>query len=252
MGYAPGTCVRGRAVCLVGLLLCGCQKPPVTWSDVVYSQEIPERGTGAKLEVPDSAACVSTVRHADIPGEIQTVWWSIRPDSSAVLRYSSSTNADWQPVITVDTTDRSRMGCNRPAPAIAADREGRLYVAYFLEQATGPGIFFVHRMDAAGFHDPVSIAYGKRPSEVSVAAEGDRVVVAYEEPNAERGQIWVALSGSMGHLFEYRGPVSGASELSRHPEIQLHGTKLEVSWLELIQSDSSGRTRRAHSTGTWK
>jgi hypothetical protein len=130
--------------------------------------------------------------------------------------------------------------------------EGRLYVAYFLEQATGPGIFFVHRMDATGFHDPVSIAYGKRPSEVSLATEGDRVVVAYEEPNAERGQIWVALSGSMGHLFEYRGPVSGASELSRHPEVQLHGTKLEVSWLELIQSDSSGRTRRARTTGTWK
>jgi hypothetical protein len=107
-------------------------------------------------------------------------------------------------------------------------------------------------MDDTGFHDPMSIAYGKRASAVSIASAGDKVAVAFEEPNAERGQIWVALSRSMGHLFEYRGPVSSAPEMSRRPHVLLHGTKLEVSWLELVQSDSSGKTRLAKRTGNWE
>ena len=240
-------------LCILALSAFACRADPVSWSDVSYSAGVSAAtGTNESISVPDTAACKSTARSFSVGTDRHTVWWSIRPDSSSVLRYASMRGNAWTPPVAVDTTDRSRLGCSRPAPAIAADTEGRIYAAYFLEQATGAGIFFVHRMDNAGFHDPVSIAYGNRPSEVSVATEGDRVAVAYEEPNAERGQIWIALSGTMGHLFEYRGPVSGASELSRHPAVQLRGTMLEVSWIERIQSDSSGRTRRARSTGTWK
>ncbi len=235
------------------LAITACKHGPVEWSDVAYksvdSSAMPE---GSAITLPDSAGCVSTAHSFRTGDETHVMWWSVRRDSSATLMYSSSTNGQWKPSITVDTTDRGRYGCDRPGPGLAADAGGRIYAAYFLEQSTGAGIFFVHRMDSSGFHDPVSIAYGKRPSAVSVTSQGDKVSVAFEEPNAERGQIWVALSASMGHLFEYRGPVSGASEVARHPKVQLDGTKLEVSWLELVQSDSSGRMRLAKRTGTWK
>lgn len=229
-----------------------CRQDPISWSEVSYG---PTGFIGSpqnpQVAIPDALACQSSIRLVSGPHN-QAMWWSVRSDSSAVLMYSSALPGGWAPTIKVDTTDRSSRGCNRPAPGIASDDEGRIYAAYFMEPPTGAGIFFAHRMDDTGFHDPIAIAYGKRPAEVSVATEGERVVVAYEEPNAERGQIWLALSNTMGHLFEYRGPISGASEVARHPIIQLHGTKLEVSWLELIQSDSSGRVRLARITGTWK
>jgi hypothetical protein len=130
-------------------------------------------------------------------------------------------------------------------------KTGYVNIVYFLEPATGAGVFFTHSMDESGFHDPVSIGFGKRPSEVSIAAQGDRVAVAYEEPNAERGEIWLALSTSMGHIFESRVPVSSANELASEPSIRLSGTKLDVQWKELLQADSLARKRTANRTGTW-
>lgn len=245
--------MRRKVVSAIALVsLVACKESPVAWSDVSYraANATPER-TSPLVALPDSSGCASTSNSSRIGGEKHMMWWSVRKDSSAVLMYSSTTEGRWNPAIKVDTTDSGRRGCDRPSPGLVVDAMGRIYAAYFLEPSAGAGIFFVHRMDNSGFHDPVSIAYGKRPSAVSVASDGEKVAVAFEEPNAERGQIWVALSGSMGHLFEYRGPVSGASEVARHPLVELRGRKLEVSWLELVQADSSARMRLAKSTGTW-
>lgn len=245
--------MRRKVVSALALLsLVACKKSPVEWSDVSYqaAHAAPERASPL-VALPDSSGCASTSSFSRIGREQYMMWWSVRKDSSAALMYSSTTEGRWSPAVKVDTTDSGRRGCDRPSPGLAVDAEGRIYAAYFLEPSAGAGIFFVHMMDNSGFHDPVSIAYGKRPSAVSVASDGDKVAVAFEEPNAERGQIWVALSGSMGHLFEYRGPVSGASEVARRPLVELRGTKLVVRWLELVQADSSARMRLATSTGTW-
>ena len=237
---------------LAGSIL-GCAKGPVEWSDVRYSEAVTDTQSPVlAISLPDSAGCRTTARTLTVGDQKHTIWWTVRSDSSAILRYSLHADSGNAIPVSVDTTDRSRRGCDRPAPALAADEEGRVYAAYFLEPASGPGIFFVHKMDSIGFHDPISIAYGKRPSAVSLAVAGDRVAVAYEEPNSARGQIWVALSATMGHLFEFRGPVSASSEISRRPEAGLDGTKLDISWAELIQSDSNGRSRRAQRSGIWK
>jgi hypothetical protein len=233
--------------------LIGCDKTPIEWSDVTYSEAISETRSAVPAITPsDSAGCRRTARTLTVGTQKHGIWWTVRSDSSAILRYALLADSGNAVPVSVDTTDRSRRGCDRPAPALAADEEGRVYAAYFLEPASGPGIFFVHKMDSIGFHDPISIAYGKRPSVVSLDVAGDRIAVAYEEPNSARGQIWVALSATMGHLFEFRGPVSASSEISRLPEARLNGTKLDISWAELIQSDSHGRSRRAQRSGIWK
>lgn len=239
-----------RIIALIALI--GCDDPTVTWSDVSYRPTDPKGTASLSYALPDSAGCEFTARPFSIGDKTHTVWWSIRRDSSGILKYSSRTGGGWEAAVTVDTTDRSRRGCDRPAPAIAVDSAGQIYIAYFMEPQPGAGIFFVHKMDSIGFHDPISIAYGKRPSAVSVSASADRVAVAFEEPNTARGQIWLALSQSMGHLFESRMPVSGVSEIASNPAVILRGTKLEVDWYELIQSDSSQKLRMAKRTGTWE
>lgn len=237
---------------LVAAML-GCEKAPVEWQEVVYSDLAPDALSAAMpVGIPDKPGCMASVRTARNGTTTHAIWWSVRPDSSAILRYATFPDSGDLAPVSIDTTDRSRRGCNRPAPALAADDQGRVYVAYFMEPTSGPGIFFAHKMDDVGFHDPISISYGKRASAVSMAVAGDRVAVAYEEPNTERGQIWIALSASMGHLFEYRGAVSGPSEIARRPRVNLSGTKLDVTWAELIQSDSSGKARQAQRTGIWK
>lgn len=243
--------MRCSIIAAVLLFATACQKASVEWSDVSYvaskeAIQFPIR------PFPDSTLCRRSLRMEGAGADSVATWWSVRSDSSARLMFTRTLNGAWMAPTAIDTTDASSRGCTRPAPAIAADRRtGYVNIAYFLEQASGPGVFFTHSMDETGFHDPVSISFGKRPSEVSIATQGDRVAVAYEEPNAERGQIWLALSKTMGHIFEERVPVSGTNELAGKPWIRLTGTKLDVEWNELVQTDSVRRERTASRTGTW-
>lgn len=235
------------------LSLVACENPPVAWSDIGYGESPDSTASEKTLTFPDAALCRGTLRIAVAGGDSVATWWSIRNDSSSRLMFSRRAGNVWTPPAAIDTTDASHRGCNRTAPAISiAPVTGYVHIAYFLEQQSGPGVFFTHSMDDTGFHDQVAIAYGKRESQVSIASSGDKVAIAYEEPNAERGQIWVALSETMGHIFEFRLPVSGSNEVARSPGVALSGTKVDVQWQELIQADSLGRTRRATRTGTWK
>lgn len=235
------------------LALAACDKPPVAWSDIEYTESPVVREAGAVRTFPDLGLCSGSARIAVSGSDSAATWWSIRNDSSSLLMFSRRTGDNWTSPAAIDTTDASHRGCNRPAPAISiAPVTGHVHIAYFLEQRSGPGVFFTHSMDDTGFHDQVAIAYGKRESQVSIASLGDKVAIAYEEPNAERGQVWVALSATMGHIFESRLPVSSSNEVARSPRVALNGTKLDVQWRELVQAGSAGRTRIATRTGTWK
>ena len=170
-----------------------------------------------------------------------------------LLTSRSDDGGAWTKPVVVDSTDASTRGCARPAPSIAGDVvSGYVHLSYFLEPAAGAGVFSAHTMDGgASFHAPVALVYGARPAATSVAAEGDRVAVAYEDPNSGRPRIFVALSKSMGHLFELKLPVSGESGNAVNPVARLHGRKVEVSWTEFPASDSD-QVRHASRTGTWK
>ena len=80
----------------------------------------------------------------------------------------------------------------------------------------GTGVFFAHFM---GSHAPLTgcrSIYGERLVATAIAAEGDRVAVAYEEPNGTRQQVDVALSQTQGHIFEWH--VDGVARRRRRDE----------------------------------
>lgn len=81
------------------------------------------------------------------------------------------------------------------------------------------------------FHSPVAVAYGERIGRAAIAARGDVVVVAYEDPNTEPRRISVALSRTMGHLFQARVPVSPPSGHARAPDVALGDGRIAVTWL---------------------
>lgn len=249
----------------IGLI--ACSSGPVEWSNIRYSLtgtvENPRAVTNDSsgddsaslpLPLPDSSACRSSIRLARSGKSFYAVWWSVRSDSGAILESSRSDDGGaWTPAVIADSGDATTRGCSRPPPSIATDPvSGYVHIAYFLEPSSGAGVFSVHSMDRdSSFHSPAAMVYGARPSNVSIAAEGDRVTVAYEDPNSARPQIFVALSKTAGHIFESRIPVSDESASATNPVVKLRGTKLEVSWTELRPLDST-RERHASRTGTWR
>ncbi|HVE77238.1 MAG TPA: hypothetical protein VNA89_00115 [Gemmatimonadaceae bacterium] len=134
----------------------------------------------------------------------------------------------------MDSLDRGVDGCRRPAPSVAADSAtGYVHVAYSLQAPEGPGVFFSHSMDGGVvYHAPVPLVYGERAAATSVAARRDTVVVAYEDPNASPRRIALALSPSMGHIFEPRVPVSGESVPADAPRVGLGDGVVAVAWRE--------------------
>jgi len=234
------------------LLLAACGGAPVEWAgagDTLPASPTPDAtldlGAGPPSlvapPVPPAAwsppALCGTPRYAAATAaEWYAVGWLRRPDETALLAASRSDDGGrtWGRTVPIDSLDRGRTGCARPAPAIAADSaSGYVHVAYFLEAPEGAGVFFSHSMERGDvFHEPVPISYGTRPSAVSVAAWRDTVAVAYEDPNGERPRVGLALSRTMGHIFEDRMFVTGTTLAATRPRVAVAAGRLAVAWRE--------------------
>jgi hypothetical protein len=240
------------------LALAACDRDPVEWSGDAHAVAVENAGISASLgdvslglrddhtpvivpveraptSPPDSTACLTSMRFAPSAAtEIYAVWWSRRESGSAWLLSSRSDDSGttWNRPVTVDTTDRATVGCDRPAPAVVADAaSGYVHVAYFLYGPNG-GLFFSHSMERGEmFHEPVAIAYGDRPSAAALAAEDSMVIVAFEDPNGQRPQILLAISRTWGHIFLRERPVvSGTSPTVERPLVALNHGAVAVGW----------------------
>jgi hypothetical protein len=183
----------------------------------------------------EPGACATSVRAVQAPGgEAFAVWFTVRPDSSVLVRFARSDDdgRTWNTPVTADTTDVGLTGCARPAPYIAADSlNGYVHLVYHLVALEGAGIFFTHTMErGALFHEAVPIVYGDRPSAAAVASRGDTVVVAYEDPNSRNARVGLAISRTQGHIFERRVPASDETGDARAPRIAVRGTRVGVAW----------------------
>lgn len=241
------------AFCL--LILVACKAEPVTWGEPVFRGGPPSpHDSISRTSLVDAAMCPVSVRVAAAGNLTYAAWWRVNGDSSASLMVARAAGGGtWGNPVVADSTDHSNRGCGRPAPAIAVDTvTGYVHVAYFLEPAEGPGIFFAHSMDsAATFHSPVPIVFGKTPARVSVATHGDKVAVAYEDPNALQPMIGVALSKTMGHIFEARMQATPDNGRAMQPIIRIDGDSLRLWWSEYSADSSVNATRQAYRAGQW-
>ncbi len=245
-----------RATALLALLiLAGCKPDPLSWGEpVVRLGIVSPRDSIARTSIVDSAMCPVSTRVATAGNFSYAAWWHVNADSSSLLLVSRATNGAWGKPVVADSTDHSNRGCGRPAPAIAADsKSGYVHLAYFLEPSAGPGIFFAHSMDSgATFHAPVPIVFGRNPSRVSVATDEDRVAVAYEDPNAMQPLIGVALSKTMGHLFESRVQATPDNSRAMQPIVRIDKDSLRLWWSEYSADSSVSATRPGYRAAQWK
>ena len=237
------------------LILAACKADPVTWGEPV-SRDVPASPRDSIVLVPaiDEAMCQASVRVTSAGQFTYATWWRVNIDSSSLLMVArASADGAWGKPVIADSSDHSSRGCGRPAPAIAADSvSGYVHVAYFLEPAAGPGIFFAHSMDSgATFHSPVPIVFGRTPSRVSVAAHGEKVAVAYEDPNAQQPLIGVALSKTMGHIFENRVQATPDNGRAMQPIIRIDKDSIRLWWIEDSVDPFGGTIRPAYRAARW-
>ncbi len=253
---------RGPRSCLpllaaLALASAGCAAPPVDWAPRATAARPPGAvaldvdGTlhpdtmaalAARAAAPPGPACAGSLRVAAARGTLFGVWWAPRADSAAWLLSARSSDGgrSWSAPAPVDTTDAGVGGCRREPAAIAADSaSGYVHVTYALQAAEGPGLFFSHSMDAGvTFHSPVPILYGERLGRTSVAADGELVAVGFEDPNSTTPRVGLALSRTMGHIFEHRIlPVSDDNGSATRPLVAVRGRRIVMAW---VPGDDAG------------
>lgn len=241
-----------RITALIGLLaMSACIKPPVDWT---VQRSMPLGSDSARVLAfdgtlhPDSMLalaatvtppaaniCPGSLRLSRAGGSLYAAWWAVRPDSGANLLSSRSLDGGrhWSIAARVDTSDAGVSGCHRIAPSIAADSSsGYVHVTYAMVAPEGPGLFFAHSMDeGVTFHTPVAILYGDRLGRTSVAADGDIVVVGFEDPNSSTPRVGLAISRTMGHIFEQRIlPLSDDVGTATRPLTAVRGRQIAVAW----------------------
>jgi hypothetical protein len=235
---------------MIALACVTCAAPPVDWDlprvaaapagvAVLVADGTLRADTMAALAgtvtPPPGPMCGGSLRLAAARHTLFAIWWAPRADSGARLLAARSADGgrSWSTPAPVDTTDVGVTGCRRAPAAITADStSGYVHTTYALQAAEGPGLFFSHSMDGGvTFHAPVPILYGEQLGRTSVAADGDLVVVAFEDPNSTMPRIGLALSRTMGHIFEHRIlPVSDDNGIATHPLTAVHGRRIAVAW----------------------
>lgn len=242
-----------HSIPLLALLSLACRESPVRWRDpaplaaAAAEARLALNAAGAPAlvaqadsvpVVPTESMCPGSLRTAEIrrgaARATVAVWWAPGAEGRAALHAAESPDGgrSWPLRAPVDTTERAGPGCARPAPAIATDdATGYVHVAYPLWAPEGAGVFFAHTMPGHFmFHQPVPVTYGERPWRVAVAASGDWVAVAFEDPNARRPRVGLSLSRSQGHSFEHAA-VGGVEEGdASRPRVALRGRTLAVAW----------------------
>lgn len=238
---------------LLGILaVTACDAPPVEWGDPVAIAVSPNSrlviDTGGHPRfVSDSSsapsvylpgACQTSMRGAWSATHVRAVWWGVRADSSAVLYMAASPDSGrtWGAPLAVDTAGVGATGCRRPPPSVVAEGDD-VHIAYSMTASEGTGVFFAHFLSSM-IHSPVAVVYGDRLVSTAIAADGDRVAVAYEDPNGTRRQVAVALSSSQGHIFEWHGTASRDIDAATDPAVALAGQTLAVSWATQQATDS--------------
>ncbi|MGZ8412218.1 MAG: sialidase family protein [Gemmatirosa sp.] len=257
---------------LLPLVLAACTPDPVEWREagerrLVVPAPTPDRPvafpdaiadsmltsavlaalpSGAAAPVPPAAEppdptgtrCPQTLRWTSGRGDERVAaWWSLRPDRTAEVLASRSTDGGrtWDGPARVDTLDRGAVGCERPAPSVAVDTvNGFVHLAYTMTAPEGRGVFYAHRMDPrAAFEVPQVIVYGERPATTSVVSAGDLVLVAYEDPNTGgRPFVSVAVSRTAGHTWEERFAASEGSMSAERPLVRVRGGEVALGWVE--------------------
>jgi len=239
-----------RIVVIIAGLATACGEPPVAWNETRVGRSfvggaVAPDGTlladsmamlAARVAPPAPNVCPGSLVLARAGHRLFAAWWRARSDSGALLLAARSDDGGraWSAPTAVDTTDQSVTGCDRAPPAIAADSaSGYVHIVFALLGREGPGLFYAHSMDAgATFHAAVPIFYGDRLGRSSVAADHDVVAVAFEDPNSRAPRIGLALSRTMGHIFEERLlPISDDNEIASRPLVAVQGRRLAVAWL---------------------
>lgn len=244
--------------------LSACVKEPVEWADVSYRQsqlgDPDARSAVMSANLPAitvaPAPCIRSIRTAGTRPDLFRVWWASRSDSSVVLsmQHSPDAGSTWDPVVEVESRDKGRRACDRPPPGIFYDPlSSYLHLVYFIEGSDGAGVFFAHSMDEGKlFHAPVAVVYGNAPSVASVAANGDSVVVVFEDPNATTPRIGMALSRSAGHIFEQRGQVTPDDVQAVAPWVALDHGRITVWWKTPDRPGSQYDDRVGSRAGFWR
>jgi hypothetical protein len=231
----------------MALLTSACGEPTITWGESKPLQQrladgdrINVMADGGIVGIPPLVApstpsaigpCRESIRFARDTAEWYAVWWAARPDSTAEIVVARSADGTrWQAPVRVDTVDVGRSGCRRPPPAIDA-WGGHVHVAYSMAAREGPGIFASHSMDRGVlFHTPVAVVYGERIGAADIAARGNLVAIAFEDPNAAQDQIGLAYSSTMAHLFQHRETVSPSGGSARTPRVAIGEGRIAVAW----------------------
>lgn len=251
-----------RLVCAAALAagMAACDQEPIAWKDptelaagdTVGRLSVDSEGHTRLRAVTDSAAipppaantttCPASVRSVKGTVHLYSAWWGVRRDSGATLFIAGATGSPpvWAAPLSVDTTDQGTAACNRPAPAVTTVGDD-VFVAYSLHAPEGRGVFFAHTMGGM-VHEPVPVVYGERIVATAIAAQDDRVVVAYEEPNGSRRRVDVAISETLGHTFDWHVPASRDVDVARTPDVALAGTELAVSWMAVNAGNHSDST----------
>jgi hypothetical protein len=177
-------------------------------------------------------------------------WRTVMPGDirDVVVARSSDRGATWSAPSRVHADNWVFPGCPHAGPAMQADAEGRLNIAWWTGKEGGAGVYYARSDDGgATWRKPIALgtAQFSKPAHVQLSTTADgKVVVAWDDGTLKTPQIVVRTSRDGGDSFGPPSVVSAPGRAATFPVLAVTGNQVTVAWAE--QSAEAAAHEAAH------
>ncbi|HVF38394.1 MAG TPA: sialidase family protein [Gemmatimonadaceae bacterium] len=202
-----------------------------------------------RIAAGEACPCCRTAI-ATTKDKVYIAWRSVAPGDirDVVVASSSDRGATWSAPARVHADNWVFPGCPHAGPAMQADEQGNLSIAWWTGKEGSAGVYYA-RSENGGSSWSTPIAMGtaqfSKPAHVQLShAPGGKVVVAWDDGTLKTPQVVVRVSSDLGRSFGPPSVLSGEGRAATFPVLAVTGNQVTVAWAE--QSAEAAAHQAAH------
>lgn len=209
-----------------------------------------------RVDAGEACPCCRGSLASTPDGTLYMAWRHIYPGSirDIVLARSTDRGQTWSDASRVHEDNWEFDACPHAGPAIAAESNGVVHVAWWTGKEGEAGVYYAQTRDGGEtFSKPVPMGVAKysTASHVQIALTSNgRVIVAWDDGTMQVPQIMVRESGDHGSTFGPVEALSASGVSASFPMLSVSQNSAALVWLQTAASDAGGSAGDTGSAGS--
>jgi len=191
-----------------------------------------------RISAGEACPCCRTSIATSGDGKVDIAWRTVTPGDvrDVVVASSADRGATWSEPVRVHADNWVFAGCPHAGPAMQADENGNLSIAWWTGKEGSAGVYYAKSSDGGkSWGAPLSLGTAEfsKPSHVQLShAPNGKIIVAWDDGTLKTPQVLVRISSDNGASFGAPVTLSAPGRAASFPVLAVVGNQVTVAWSE--------------------